>query len=181
MKFSLLLRFLTPTAAVISLVFGLSPALCSGDEHPEHPKKGDAEHPKGKKESTVTLEDVAAFIEAYVQKNSKEGTYSIMDKVASKKLALTLDKVHREKLSQIGKDTYFVCADFKTAEGKVYDLDFFVNGSNKDNLKVNAEKTSIHKEEGEPRYNWEEGKGGIWKQVKVKAEKKNKEHPEHPK
>ncbi|MBI2193776.1 MAG: hypothetical protein HYU36_17510 [Planctomycetes bacterium] len=179
-------RTVARTAVVMSLVWYGQGALASGGEHPEQPKDGKEhpEHPKGKKEASVSLEDVAAFIESYVQKNSKEGAFSVMDNVAKKKLSLTLDKVHRERLSQIGKDTFFVCADFKTADGqKVYDLDFFVAGTKKENLKVLAEKTSVHKEDGTPRYNWEE-EGGMWKKKDNKAEKpakKEHEHPEHPK
>ena len=61
-------------------------------------------------------------------------------------------------LAKTDQGTYFVCADFKTPEGRVYDLDFWVKET-RDGLSVT--ETTIHKEEGEPRYNWVE-ESGIW-------------------
>jgi hypothetical protein len=171
-------------------------------EHPEHPQKKAAkgakgakaaEHPAKTAASTVALEDVAVHIEQWVA-GQNGGEYVIEDTHAKKTLTLTLDKIHRERLSGIGDDTYFVCADFKTAEGTVYDLDFFVKGTSKADLKLVAGKTSVHKESGNARYTWSE-KDGVWstsatagsehpdgehpKDGKDPAETSS-EHPEHP-
>jgi hypothetical protein len=143
-------------------------------EHPE-------EHPTGTVKPTVTLEDVAKHIESYVAQESKDGTFMIEDKKAGKQLALTLDHVHRDRLSQVGRDMFFACADFKSADGKLYDLDFFVQGTSKDNLRVVPGKTSVHKEDGKERYTWMlNNKTGIWEQKPVGT--KATEHPakEHP-
>ncbi len=159
---------------VAVLTLGLAGAVSWAGEHP-------AEHPTGAAKSTVTLEDVAQHIESYVKQESKDGSFKVQDKQAGKELSLTLDKVHRERLSQVGPDMFFVCADFKSADGKVYDLDFFVQGTSKDNLKVLAEKTSVHKEDGKERYTWMLNKeAGNWEQKPVGT--KAEEHPakEHP-
>jgi hypothetical protein len=143
----------------------------------EHPQ----EHPTSATKPTVTLEEVAKHIESYVKTESKAGAFNIEDKQAGKQLALKLDRVHRDRLSQVGSDLFFVCADFKSPDGKVYDLDFFVQGTSKDNLHVLPEKTSIHKENGKERYTWaQNAKTGIWEQKPVGQA--GKEHPkgEHP-
>ncbi len=138
--------------------------------------------------SDVSLEDVAKFTEGYVANQSKNGAFATTDKAAGNKtLALKLDHVHRDRLSQVGPDLYFVCADFKTTDdAKTYDLDFFVQGTNKDDLKVVPGKTSVHKEDGKARYTWMQNQTtGIWEQKPVgtspTADATKKEHPEHPK
>lgn len=156
-----------------------------GAEHPEHPTKATK---KAEAKTDVTLEDVAKYIESHVAEQSKNGVYSINDKApGGGKLALTLDRVHRERLSQVGPDMFFVCADFKTADGgKIYDLDFFVQGASKENLKVLPAKTSVHKEDGKERYTWAlNEKTGNWEQKPIGATPaaesgKKAEHPEHP-
>ena len=50
------------------------------------------------------------------------------------------------RLAQVGPGLYFVCADFKTADGQhTYDLDFFVQGATKDQMAVQPDKTSHFK------------------------------------
>lgn len=121
-------------------------------EHPE-------EHPQEKK--PVSAESLAEAISAYIQNDSalKGGYFSVYDPVAGKPLALTLDKVHRDRLSQVEEGLYFACSDFKTPEGKTYDLDFFMSDKGQ-GLQVG--EVTIHKEEGKARYGWVE-EGGVWK------------------
>jgi len=75
-------------------------------------------------------------------------------------LELELIKIHKDKLAGLGDDTYFVCADFKATDGNTYDIDIFMQGKSKDDLKP-TEKI-VHKINGKPRYKWYE-EGGIWK------------------
>ena len=133
-----------------------------GEEHPEkgeeHPEEGE-EHPKEAKPPTI--ESVAQFLESNVAKESADqgGWISIADSESGPMLKLKLDKIHRERLAKTSEGTYFVCADFTTPEGKSYDLDFWVKQVD-DGLTV--AETTIHKEDGRPRYNWVE-EDGIWK------------------
>ena len=150
---------------------------CQNHEHP-------AEHPsESGKDAGVTKDQLADAIEAYVQKEAAahEGYFPITDDKAGEHLHMTLVKVHRARLSKVGKDTYFACADFRTPEGKIYDLDVFMKGLDKDHLTFS--EFMVHKEAGKERYTWYE-QGGIWKRKPVGAGVEHpKEHPkeEHPK
>ena len=161
------------------IVFLSTPWVVCGREHPrEHP----TEHPVGKKkEPGLTKEDLSDAIEAYVKKEAekKGGFFVVYDSKSEKELRLTLEKVHKERLSKVAEQEYFACADFKAQDGKVYDLDIFMKGPGKDKLEVT--EVSIHKESGKERYTWYE-EGGIWKKKPVgelekPAEKPKKEHP----
>jgi len=164
-------------------------------EHPaggaaEHPAKGAAEHPTKASKSNITKDELADAIEDYVEKDAalKGGHFLVYDAKAGKPLALKLQKVHKERLSSVGHDVYFACADFETPEGKVYDLDIFMKGPNKNHLVVT--EISVHKEAGVERYTWFEH-GGIWKKSHAegsqpKGSAGKREHPaerpaEHPK
>lgn len=142
--------------AALAAALALSPAAVPADEHPsEHPK----EHPKGKT-SDVTRETIAKAIRDYVQRDAglKGGYFLIYDPVAKRPLALTLERVHDDRLCRVNEKICFACADFKTPENRVYDLDFFVKHT-ESGLEVT--EVSIHKEDGKPRYNWVE-KEGTW-------------------
>jgi hypothetical protein len=154
-----LLSFGLAVAAAAVLAAGPGAPVVRAQEHPEHPMN------KEKAKSEVTLEDVAKKIESYVKADEKGGTFKIEDKQAKKTLTLTLSRVHRERLSQVGPDLFFACADFDGADGTAYDLDFFVEGKSADALQVLPGRTSIHKENGKERYIWayDEAKG-LWVQ-----------------
>ncbi len=150
-------------------------------EHPtEHPSEHPAERPVTKKKPALTKEELAEAIAVYVQEEAAQpgGYYQVFDEVAGKTLKLKLKKVHKERLAGIGNNIYFACADFQTPTGKLYDLDFFMEGTDKDQLKF--VEVTVHKEDGEARYTWYE-EGGIWKKKSIGGVKKSAEHPhEHP-
>ena len=137
----------------ILLLFFLSALLFP--EHPEHP-----EHPTTKKEPQLTVEALAISIENYIQNDvNLKGGFFVYDKDKKELLTLTLTKIHKEQLSNIGGDTYFACADFSASNGNIYDLDIFMTGKSQDNLVVT--EINVHKENGKARYHWENQKG-IW-------------------
>ena len=138
---------------LISLSFSFS-------EHPEHP----SEHPTTKKEPKLTMADLALSIENYIQHDiNLKGGFFVYDKNNKAILDLTLLKIHKERLSNIGGDTYFACADFQASNGNIYDLDIFMTGKSQDNLEVTS--ISVHKQNGQARYLWGNQKG-IWVKVK---------------
>ena len=154
-------------------------------EHPEHPTK---EHPEGsakkRKSSSISKEELAVAIENFINSEAANGLYEINDDKQNKSLNLSLLRVHKERLSKVGPETYFACADLKDKDGTVYDLDFFMKGPNKDNLKVT--EVSVHKQEGKERYTWHE-RGGMRTKKAMQSEGSSKrEHPkgsgkrEHP-
>jgi len=88
-------------------------------EHPEHP-----EHPTTIKEPQLTIVELAISIENYIQNDvTLKGGFFVYDKNKKEILTLTLTKIHKERLSNIGGDTYFACADFSASNGNIYDLD----------------------------------------------------------
>ena len=134
---------------------------------PEHPAEHPQEHPHGNQKVGISKDDLTDAIQDYVRKEAdlKGGFFLVYDKAPGRTLTLTLDRVHRERLSRVAADTYFACADFKSSEGKTYDLDIFMRGPGKDKLEVT--EISVHKEDGKERYNWVE-KNGVWSKVPLK-------------
>ena len=129
-------------------------------EHPEHP----SEHPSTKKKPKLTISDLTISIENYIQNDMNlKGGFFVYDNKNKEILDLTLTKIHKKRLSNIGGDTYFACADFKASNGKIYDLDIFMTGKSQDNL--NVTEINVHKENSEARYLWK-NKRGIWVKVK---------------
>jgi hypothetical protein len=80
-----------------------------------------------------------------------------------KDLALDLVKVHDDRFSNLGGNKYFACVDMKGKDGRMYDIDFFMNVQPD---KLTVTQTSVHKINGKPLYNWKEEKG-VWKKVPV--------------
>ena len=148
------LRWIVLGAALAALAGGVA---ATAQEHPEHPKAG-------AKEPGLTKEAIGSAVREWVDGDSrlKGGYFLVWDGTAKKALALTLSKVHDDKLAMTAKDTYFACADFKAEDGTVYDLDVFMKGVSAKALA--ATEVSIHKENGKERYGWKED-GGVWKKV----------------
>lgn len=144
----------------LSLPFGTLMA----QEHPEHPEHPEKTTPAEK--ASLTTDQLAAAITAFVASDAqmKGGYFLVYDAVAKKALALTLDRVHQERLSSLGNGLYFACADFKSTDGTTYDVDVFMKESD-DGLE--ASEVHVHKVNGEPRYAWKE-EGGVWMREDLK-------------
>lgn len=145
------------TVVLIALIAMTSLQGCKKGEHPEHPESGSVQ---------PTKDELADAVEKYVadQSAGTNGVFKVVDPKTGETLELVLDKVHRERLSKLAENEYFACADFTTKDGKVYDLDVFMVGPDKDSLEFS--KFSVHKEDGMERYTWYE-EGGIWKKKEV--------------
>ena len=128
-------------------------------EHPEHP-----EHPSTKTLS-VSAQAVGKAVAEFIASDAKlkGGKFMVYDGTAKEVLQLDLLKIHMDRLTGLGNDTYFACADFQASNGKVYDLDIFMNGETTDDLAVT--EISVHKEDGAERYGWRE-EDGVWVKVK---------------
>jgi hypothetical protein len=182
---------------ILSMLFavaiGLALTSCSGqsaNDEGKAAKDGQTakEQSEGSKTSQqqddLTIEEFADAAEQYIRKKTEEqgGYFKVKDEKQGKTLKLTLDKVHRKRLSHLGDNKYFVCADFKGQDGNLYDIDIFMKGTNKDNLEP-TEKPMVHKVNGNERFTWYE-EDGIWKR-RMKDKKNGSEHPdggdhEHP-
>ena len=130
-------------------------------EHPTGPKKSTASiTPQVVQGEKITLKNLALAIESFVEADiNLRGAFLVIDPRTNEVLKLELEKVHKERLSHVGDDVYFACADFNAANGKVYDLDIFLHGNNTNNLTVT--EISVHKEDGKARYGWQQ-QDGIW-------------------
>jgi len=137
-------------AAVVSVGFALA------QEHPEHPTNKKAAK-KG-----YTVDDIDKGIRAAIAAKETNGVYQLKD--GDKTWDLTLDKVHRERLARVDENTYFACTDFKSADNHTVDVDFFMKD---DDGKLVMTDATLHKVDGQPRYNWQE-KDGYWVKVPVK-------------
>ena len=140
----------------------------AGAEHPtakagaEHPGgKAGAEHPAKAAATPATIADVAMAVKTYVEHDThaKGGHFTVFDTVAKEPLALTLDKIHDERLTPMGDGVYFVCADFKATNGHGYDVDFFMKETPA-GLEL-TDVVTVHKVDGKARYSWVE-KDGVW-------------------
>lgn len=147
-----------------AMLMAFSPSATLAQEHPEHSKtKEKTEHPEHPEAASakVDMESVAVAISAYVETDTKlkGGFFFVFDPVSKSPLTLTLTKIHKERLAQVGDNLFFACSDFDAKSGKVFDLDFFLEAEG-DQLVVT--EVMIHKEDGNPRYSWFE-EDGIWK------------------
>jgi len=143
--------------AVASLpLFLIASQKAVAQEHPEHPKAG------GKAAAGISKTDLAAAIRAWVERGeaANGGWLKVDDPVQGKTLQLKLEKVHDEKLAQVKPNEYFACADFVEKDGTKYDIDVFMQGKTKDDLKET--EVSVHKVNGKERYTWFE-ENGLWK------------------
>ena len=155
-------------ATILASVLLLALGVAYAGEHPqEHPSEHPSEHPAMGQTRQVTKDDIAEAVTRYVTEDSelKGGYFLFYDAAADAPLALRLEKVHRERLSHVGPNLYFVCADFATQGGRVYDLDIFMEGPAPDQLEVT--EITVHKEQGQPRYTWFE-QGGTWHRKQVR-------------
>ena len=129
----------------------------------EHPTEHPSEHPATVQPKKLTISQLAESIEKYIQQDVElKGGFFVFDVKNDEVLNLTLSKIHKERLSNIGNDTYFACADFKASNGKVYDLDVFMMGKSQDDLVVT--EINVHKESGIARYGWQ-NQSGIWVKI----------------
>src|SRR5216117_3845140 len=111
----------------------------------------------------ATMSNVSAglkeFISGYAAKSADKKFHIPYQR---KDLALDLVKLHDDRFSSLGGDKYFACVDMKGADGKIYDIDFFMVVQTG---KLTVTETSVHKINGKPLYNWKQEKG-VWKKVK---------------
>ena len=105
----------------------------------------------------------AITTEITTEQNKNGGWYKMEDPKTNQTLSMKLDHVHRERLAKLDAKTYFACPDFKTDDGHMVDVDFFMKD---DGEKLVMSDATIHKIDGKPRYNWKE-KDGYWERVPV--------------
>lgn len=155
-------RTLVATALFLSLLAALGPAGSAAKEG----TAAAAQARPAAASATVTTDDMAKAIKGYIDTDMalKGGYFLVWDPVQKKTLELTLDRIHLDKLAKVAAALYFACCDFKATDGNVYDLDFFMKGQA---MPLAVSEITVHKDNGVPRYGWEET-DGVWHKVPVK-------------
>jgi hypothetical protein len=147
----------SPVLALSLTALLAAPVIAQQKEHPEHPKS----------EKKVSVEAIDASIRSHIEEKSKTsgGRFEVRDDVLNKTWSLELVRVHKDRLQALEDGRYFACVDFKTTEGTMVDVDFFLK---KEGDKLVVTDTSVHKIDGKARYNYEE-RNGVWVRVAEKS------------
>jgi hypothetical protein len=162
------------TGAIIRVTVGLLLAPLfplAAQDHPRAPQQSQSQQvpqtTKGAPQAAMmqgSMSDVSdglkRFISGYAAK-SPDNKFHIP--YQWKDLALDLVKLHDDRFSNLGGDKYFACVDMKGADGKIYDIDFFMVVKPG---KLTVTETSVHKINGKALYNWKQ-EGSVWKKVKM--------------
>src|SRR5436190_23920900 len=160
------------TRLAVPLFVLIAPVLpLVAQEHPRAPQQSQSQQlPQtrtGAPQATMvqsSMSDVSdglkRFISGYAAKSADKKFHVPYQR---KNLALDLLRLHDDRFSSLGGDKYFACVDMKGADGKIYDIDFFMLVQTG---KLTVTETSVHKINGKPLYNWKQ-EGGVWKKVKV--------------
>ena len=163
---------------MFALLFSLaltSAAMSQAGEHPkEHPTAPPAqqqtakplakeehpagnEHPVGSKAWNKQMrKEFNEVVENHVRQQSADGAFTVKDDKLGKEWALKLLGVHKKRIVNLGGNSFFACADFKTVgtgEKAKLDLDFYAT-KGPDGWRI--DKTVIHKVNGKPRYTYNE-------------------------
>src|SRR6266705_971150 len=164
-------RTTTRLAISVYVALLLAPVLpLLAQEHPRAPQQSQSQQlpqPRtGAPQAAMTeatmsnvSDGLKRFISGYAAKSADKKFHMPYQR---KDLALDLVKLHDDRFSSLGGDKYFACVDMKGADGKIYDIDFFMVVQTG---KLTVTETSVHKINGKPLYNWKQ-EGGVWKKVK---------------
>jgi hypothetical protein len=107
------------------------------------------------------IADVEAGIRTYIEQQAADNNGLFHIQNDSLNLNLKLVRVHTEYLAILSPTEFFACVDLATADGDVYDVDFFMDK----NMQVTRQ--DVHKKNGKPFYTWERQKDNTWKTVPI--------------
>lgn len=149
-------------APVVSLLAQDHPRAPQQSQSQQLPRTGGGSPRAAMTEATMSdvSDGLKKFISGYAAKSSDNKFHIPYQR---KDLALDLVKLHDDRFSNLGGDKYFACVDMKGADGKIYDIDFFMVVKPG---KLTVTETSVHKINGKALYNWKQ-EGGVWKKVKA--------------
>jgi hypothetical protein len=150
---------LAPVASLVAQDHPRAPQQSQSQQLPQS-TKGAAQAATMQASMSDVSDGLKRFISGYAAKSPDDKFHMPYQR---KDLALGLVKVHDDRLSNLGGNKYFACVDMKGADGKIYDIDFFMVVKPG---KLSVTETSVHKINAKPLYNWRQ-EGGVWKKVKV--------------
>ena len=147
------------TTLLLSLLLTIITVGCQ----PAAPAEDEA--PPATTQPKADIADVEAGIRAYIDRETEANGGVFHVENDSLDLDLKLVRVHTEYLSVLGPNEFFACVDLATADGDVYDVDFFLDG---EPGKMDVTRTDIHKRNGRPFYTWKRAEDNTWFTVPVK-------------
>lgn len=109
--------------------------------------------------------DIQAGIEQHIKEQTLRGGGFFDLSFGEENLRLRLVRVHTEYLANLGPRYHFACVDLATADGDVYDVDFFLAG---DPGAMRVTETTVHKINGQPFYVWKQKRNRTWIRVPAK-------------
>jgi hypothetical protein len=112
----------------------------------------------------VVTADIQSGIERYIEEQTLLGGGYYLLPFRHGELRLKLVRVHTEYLANLGPRRHFACVDLASADGDVYDVDFFLAG---DPGTMTVTETTVHKINGQPLYVWRQEHDGTWRRVPV--------------
>ena len=121
--------------------------------------------PPGGPAANVVTADIQAGIEKHVEEQIRAGGGYFSLRYGDGKLRLKLVRVHTEYLANLGPRRHFACVDLADVGGDVYDVDFFLSG---DPGAMTVTETTVHKENGQPFYAWDQKEDGTWHRIPMK-------------
>lgn len=119
----------------------------------------------------VTIEQIADRIRAHIAEESVRHGGKFRLEHEGRTLDLELIRVHMEYLANLGAGVQFACVDLVSTDGTVYDVDFFLSGTEADRLSV--VETHVHKCDGQPFYAWEQKSDLTWQRIPVEEAGEN--------
>lgn len=108
--------------------------------------------------SRVTL-DIQAGIEKHIREKTRRDGGTYKREYEGEELHLKLVRVHTEYLANLGPGSHFACIDMASADGDVYDIDFFLSG---EPGAMTVTETTFHKVNGKPLYVWKQKRDKTW-------------------
>jgi len=114
---------------------------------------------------SVVTADIQAGIEKHIDEQTRLGGGYFSVPFEDDELRLKLVRVHTEYLANLGARRHFACVDLASADGNVYDVDFFLAG---DPGAMTVTETTVHKINGQPLYVWKQERDKTWRRAPVK-------------
>jgi len=110
----------------------------------------------------VVTADIQDGIENHIDEQTRLGGGFFTLPFDDGQLRLKLVRVHTEYLANLGPRRHFACVDLATADGDVYDVDFFLAG---EPGAMTVTETTVHKVNGQPLYVWKQQRDKTWRRV----------------
>ncbi|MHC4120719.1 MAG: transglutaminase-like domain-containing protein [Planctomycetota bacterium] len=126
----------------------------------------DAEQSSSESVPNVVTRDIQAGIEKHIEEQTRLGGGYMRLPFDDGELRLKLVRVHTEYLANLGPRRHFACVDMATADGDVYDVDFFLAG---DPGSMTVTETTVHKFNGKPFYVWKQRRDKTWRRAPFKG------------